>query len=222
MESVNRLLVKQAEQMILLFTPPFDMTESNPGYIKGYPPGVRENGGQYTHAAIWTAWAFATLGQGDRAGELFRLMNPIYQSNTPEKVARYKVEPYVIAADIYSQPAHAGMGGWTWYTGSAGWMYRLGIEAILGITRSGNSIQINPCIPKDWPEFQFTYRFGKTSYKVHVENPDGINRGIRELFLDRISFPGNRIPLIDDGGEHNIHVLMGIVLPPEKKGNTTG
>jgi cellobiose phosphorylase len=114
------------------------------------------------------------------------------------------------------------MGGWTWYTGSAGWMYRLGIEAILGITRSGNLLQINPCIPKDWPEFQLTYRFGKASYKVHVENPDGINRGIREIFLDRISFPGNRIPLTDDGGEHNIHVLMGTELPPEKNGNTTG
>ncbi len=141
MESVNTWLVRPAEQMVLLFTPPFDKTPHDPGYIKGYLPGVRENGGQYTHAAVWAVRAFAELGQGDRAAALFRMLNPIEHANTPEKAASYKVEPYVIAADIYSQPAHSGSGGWTWYTGSSGWMYSLGIETILGITRLGDRTQ---------------------------------------------------------------------------------
>ena len=160
MESVNKLLVKQTEQMVLLFTPPFDKAGSDPGYIKGYLPGVRENGGQYTHAAIWSAWAFAKLGQGDLAGELFHLLNPANHADTGEKAARYKVEPYVIAADISSEYPNNGIGGWTWYTGSSGWMYRLGIEAILGITRMGAVLNINPCIPRFWPGFKVNYRFG--------------------------------------------------------------
>ncbi len=179
MASVAKLLVREADQLILLLAPPFDKTKRDPGYIKGYPPGVRENGGQYTHAATWVAWAFAKLGQGDRAEELFRLLNPIYHSDTPEKVARYKVEPYGVAADIYSQPPLTGTGGWTWYTGSAGWMYRLGVEAILGITRKANALIIDPCIPVNWPGYQITYRFGTTIYHIHVENPQGVNRGIR-------------------------------------------
>jgi len=134
MKSVYRLLVRRADHLIQILTPPFDKTIHDPGYIKGYPPGVRENGGQYTHAAIWVAWAFAMLGQGDSAGALFRLLNPIHHADTPYKADLYKVEPYVIAADIYSQPPYTGTGGWTWYTGSAAWMYRLGIEAILGIS----------------------------------------------------------------------------------------
>ncbi len=209
MESVNRLLVKQAEQMILLFTPPFDKSARDPGYIKGYLPGVRENGGQYTHAAIWTAWAFAKLGQGDRAAELFRMLNPISHADTPGKAARYKVEPYVIAADIYSQTSHIGMGGWTWYTGSSGWMYRLGLEAILGITRTGNSLNINPCIPKDWPGFKVDYRFGKAHYKISVENPNGVNRGVKLVSLDGKPLPDNLMLLVDDGQPHEVHVLMG-------------
>jgi cyclic beta-1,2-glucan synthetase len=213
MESVDQLLVHQADQLILLLTPPFDKTERDPGYIKGYPPGVRENGGQYTHAAIWTAWAFAMLGQGDRAGALFRLLNPIYQADSPKKVARYKVEPYVIAADIYSQPPHTGTGGWTWYTGSAGWMYRLGLEAILGLTRLGNVLKIDPCIPKDWPGFKVNYRFGATRYSINVENPQGVNRGIRRVVLDGKPVPGNLIPLAEDGRKHKVHVLMGPAVP---------
>ncbi|MBE3119022.1 MAG: hypothetical protein IMZ50_09740, partial [Candidatus Atribacteria bacterium] len=215
MESVNRLLVKQAEQMILLLTPPFDKSERDPGYIKGYLPGVRENGGQYTHAAIWTAWAFAALGQGERAGELFRLLNPISHANTPEKAARYKVEPYVIAADIYSQSPHTGTGGWTWYTGSSGWMYRLGLEAILGLTRLGDTLKIDPCIPGNWPGFQLTYRFGRTPYLVRVENPEGVNRGIRQIVLNGIPLPDNRIPLTDDGRQHEVRVLMGSAPSPQ-------
>jgi cyclic beta-1,2-glucan synthetase len=218
MESVNRLLVKQAEQMILLFTPPFDKTARDPGYIKGYLPGVRENGGQYTHAAIWAAWAFTAIGQGDRAVELFQMLNPISHADTPEKVARYKVEPYVIAADIYSMPPHTGSGGWTWYTGSSGWMYRLGLEAILGISvvvpvpardRVGKALNINPCIPRHWPGFKVDYRFGTTHYRISVENPHNVNRGIQEVKLDGKPMPGSLIPLTEDGQLHEVHILMG-------------
>jgi cyclic beta-1,2-glucan synthetase len=209
MESVNQRLVKPAEQMILLFTPPFDKSERDPGYIKGYLPGVRENGGQYTHAAIWTAWAFAKLGQGDRAWELFQMLNPIQRADTPEKVARYKVEPYVIAADIYSQASHIGMGGWTWYTGSSGWMYRLGLEAILGITRTGKFLSIRPCIPRHWPGFKVDYRFGVTHYKISVENPRGINQGVQKILLDGNPLPAEEVSLLDDGLPHEVRVLMG-------------
>ncbi|HEX7619789.1 MAG TPA: glucoamylase family protein [Anaerolineales bacterium] len=209
MESVNRLLVKQAEQMVLLFTPPFDKTGSDPGYIKGYLPGVRENGGQYTHAAVWSAWAFAALGQGDRAGELFHLLNPTSHADTPEKARRYKVEPYVIAADIYSQFPNTGMGGWTWYTGSAGWMYRLGLEAILGISKVGAALNINPCIPHFWPGFKVDYRFGNTHYRISVENPHNINRGVRQVLLDGNLLPGNQVPLVEDGKPHEVQVVMG-------------
>lgn len=209
MESVNSRLVKPMDQMILLFTPPFDKSAHDPGYIKGYLPGVRENGGQYTHAAIWSAWAFAKLGQGDRAAELFRMLNPISHADTPDKVSRYKVEPYVIAADIYSQTSHIGMGGWTWYTGSSGWMYRLGIEAILGISRAGNALNINPCIPRDWPGFKVEYRFGSTHYKISVENPGNVNQGVQQVLLDGFPLTDGLIPLVDDGQPHEARILMG-------------
>jgi cyclic beta-1,2-glucan synthetase len=208
-ESVYRLLVKQAEQMVLLFTPPFDKTERDPGYIKGYLPGVRENGGQYTHAAVWTAWAFAELGQGERAIELFQMLNPISHADTPVKVARYQVEPYVISADIYSAPAHLGLGGWTWYTGSSGWMYRLGLEAILGITRIGKSLKVDPCIPRAWPGFKIDYRFESTHYLISVENPQNVTRGIRQIVLDGNPLVGNLVPLTDDGHTHEVRVVMG-------------
>jgi cellobiose phosphorylase len=178
---------------------------------------VRENGGQYTHAAIWAAWAFARLGQGDRAGELFAMLNPVYHADTPEKARRYMVEPYGIAADIYSQPPHTGMGGWTGYTGSAGWMYRLGIEAILGLTRLGNKLKIDPCIPADWPSFQLTYRFGSTSYGVSVENPEKVNRGVRQVVFNGIPLPDNSIPLTDDGRQHEVRVVMGSQRPPQEE-----
>jgi cyclic beta-1,2-glucan synthetase len=214
MESINDLLVRQADQMILLFTPPFDKTPRDPGYIKGYLPGVRENGGQYTHAAIWAVCAFAELGQGDRAEALFHLLNPIYQADTPEKVSRYKVEPYVIAADIHSESPHTGSGGWTWYTGSSGWMYSLGIESILGVSRLGNVLKINPCIPRHWPGFNVDYRFGATHYLISVKNPDGVNRGIRQVLLDGNPLPNNLIPLADDGKQHEVFVWMDSVISP--------
>jgi cyclic beta-1,2-glucan synthetase len=209
MEAVARRLVRQDDRLILLFTPPFDETGHDPGYIKGYPPGIRENGGQYTHAAIWAVWAFAELGQGDRAEELFRLLNPIYHSDTSEKAARYRVEPYVAAADVYCAPLRVGCGGWTWYTGSAGWMYRLGLEAILGLRRVGaGGFRVDPCIPQGWPGYELSYRFGRTSYKISVENPDGVNRGVKQVELDGEILPGDEIPLVDDGQQHAVRVLM--------------
>ena len=217
MESVNKLLIDQADQLIMLLTPSFDKTLRDPGYIKGYLPGVRENGGQYTHAAIWSVWAYASLGQGDRAGALFHLLNPVYHSDTLEKAVHYKTEPYNIAADIYSVAPHTGSGGWTGYTGSAGWMYRLGIEAILGVSRVGNILKINPCIPKDWPGYKLTYQFGATRYRISVENPEGVNQGIKLVSLDGKTLTDNQIPLSNDGGQHEVQVLLG---PAVSKGET--
>src|SRR5690606_4900718 len=147
----------------------FDRMARDPGYIKSYPPGLRENGGQYSHAAMWVVLAFAKLGEGDKAGELFALLNPINHSRTPEEAERYKVEPYVVAADVYSVAPHAGRGGWTWYTGSAGWMYRAGIEGLLGIRREGATLVIDPCIPADWPGFEATVRIASTRCDIVVE-----------------------------------------------------
>jgi len=209
MEAAWGRLVRQQDRLVLLFTPPFDKTEREPGYIKGYPPGIRENGGQYTHAALWAAWAFAMLGQGDRAGELFRLLNPIHHSATPVRTARYKVEPYVVAADVYSSEAHTGRGGWTWYTGSAGWMYRLGIEAILGLRRVGDTLRIEPCIPKDWSGYTIEYQHGETLYLISVANPQGVNQGVKQIILDGECLPAGEIPLLQDGKRHKVQVEMG-------------
>jgi cyclic beta-1,2-glucan synthetase len=208
MESILDLLVRPDDQLVLLLAPPFDQSLRDPGYIKGYPPGVRENGGQYTHAALWAVWAFAQLGQGDRAGSLFRMLNPLYHADTPEKSARYKVEPYVVAADVYSVPPHTGRGGWTWYTGSSGWMYRLGLEAILGITRLGKTLMINPSIPKSWSSFGVTYRAGRTTFEIHVKNPAGVQAGVKQVTLDGKALPGNAVPLPDDGQVHQVIVVM--------------
>jgi cyclic beta-1,2-glucan synthetase len=208
MQSVVNRLVSPGDQLVLLFAPPFDKTLSDPGYIRGYAPGIRENGGQYTHAALWTVWALVELGEGDRAEALFRLLNPIYHGDTPEKVARYQVEPYVVAADVYSRPPHAGRGGWTWYTGSSGWMYRLGLEAILGLRPLGKTLEINPCIPRNWKSYQVTYRHGDTVFEIGVENPAGVNRGVRQVLLDGMVLPGSAIPLLDDGQAHQVHVVM--------------
>ncbi|MCG7854156.1 MAG: protein ndvB, partial [Methanosarcinaceae archaeon] len=180
MEAVYERLVVSDDKLLLLFTPPFNKTPYDPGYIKGYPPGIRENGGQYTHAALWVAWAFAELGQGDRAGTLFQMLNPIYHSDTAEKANRYRVEPYVVAADVYGMPPYNGRGGWTWYTGSAGWMYRLGIEAILGLRKKGSVLKIDPCIPKNWSEYELSYKHGKTVYRIRVENTNGVSRGVTQ------------------------------------------
>jgi cellobiose phosphorylase len=172
---------------------------------------VRENGGQYTHAATWAIWALTELGQAERAVELFRLINPIFHADTAEKIAVYKVEPYVIAADVYGVPPHAGRGGWTWYTGSASWMYRLGVEAILGLHRAGDELHIRPSIPKDWPSYEITYRFGAATYHIRVENnPDG-DQQETTLILDERPLESKAIPLVDDSREHSVTLILGKV-----------
>ena len=215
MESVLEHLVRDDEGIILLFTPPFDDTRRDPGYIKGYPPGIRENGGQYTHAAIWTAWAFAELGHNNRAAYLFRMLNPISHSDEAEKARRYRVEPYVVAADIYSVPPYVGRGGWTWYTGSAAWMWRLGVEGILGLRRVGNALRLTPSIPPVWPGYTITYRYGASDYRIEVVNPSDEQlrpRGrmqVKEIRLDGRLLPDDTIPLTDDGRPHTVHVTLG-------------
>jgi cyclic beta-1,2-glucan synthetase len=161
-------LVRPTDKIMLLFTPPFDKTTKNPGYVKAYPPGIRENGGQYTHGVIWSIFAHAGLGQATRALELFSLLNPVNHARDELGVKTYRVEPYVIAADVYSLPPHVGRGGWTWYTGSAGWMYRAGLEAILGVTREANMLRIKPCVPDDWQEFTVSMQFGTTRYEIRL------------------------------------------------------
>ncbi len=209
MAAVKTNLVRRDEQLVLLFTLPFDKTTHDPGYIKGYPPGIRENGGQYTHGAIWSVIAFAMLGDGDTAGELFSLINPINHANTEAAARHYTVEPYAVAADIYSVPPHVGRGGWTWYTGSAGWMYRAGLERILGFRVQGGSLLLDPCIPKAWPKFTIAYRHGSATYEIDVENPDGVNRGIAHAELDGATLPGARVTLVDDGKTHHMRVILG-------------
>jgi cellobiose phosphorylase len=208
MESLYQRLIRRDDGLILLLTPPFDRTIYDPGYIKGYLPGIRENGGQYTHAAIWAIWAFAELGQADRVAELFKLINPIYHSDTPEKNSKYRVEPYVIAADIYSASHHTGRGGWTWYTGSSGWMYRLGVEKILGLQRNGNLMKVKPCIPANWRNVEIHYRFGAATYHIYVENlPSAIDREIT-LTLDGELINNGTFLLVDDGREHTVRIIM--------------
>ncbi len=209
MDAVVTRLFKPEDQLLLLFTPPFNKTPKDPGYIKGYPPGIRENGGQYTHAAIWTAWAMAQMGDGDRTEEMFRLLNPIYHSDTPQKAEHYRVEPYVIAADIYGAPPHTGRGGWAWYTGSSAWMYRLGIEAILGIKREGEYLRIDPCIPADWPGYEMTYRYREAIYKIQVKNRRSVNRGVSRVMLNSNEVADFRIPLSDEKQEYQVIVELG-------------
>jgi cyclic beta-1,2-glucan synthetase len=209
MESAERHLVRRADRLLLLLSPPFDRTPLDPGYIKGYPPGVRENGGQYTHAATWSVMAFAELGDGDRAVDLFRSLNSIHHADSAAHVQRYKVEPYAVAADVYSEPPHVGRGGWTWYTGSAGWLYRAGLEWILGFRKQGNTLRIDPCIPRGWKGFEITYRFGRTLYRIAVENPQGVCRGVSRVSLDGVPLPADTlVPLSDDGREHQVRVLL--------------
>jgi cyclic beta-1,2-glucan synthetase len=211
MAAVEQHLIRPGDGLALLFTPPFDRAPLDPGYIKGYPPGIRENGGQYTHAAAWSVIAFAALGQGDQAAALFSLLNPINHAATRADVQRYKVEPYVVAADIYSVPPHVGRGGWTWYTGSAGWLYRAGIESILGFCLQGTSFLLEPCIPRSWPRFELTYKHHSARYHITVENPRGVSRGISSATLDgNALLPGRaRVPLVDDGAAHEVRVILG-------------
>lgn len=206
MDSLMERLVHREDRLMLLFTPPFDETPHDPGYIKGYLPGIRENGGQYTHGVQWAAWALAEQGRSEEAEEMFRLLNPVYHGQDPE---RYHVEPYVVAADVYSTPPHIGRGGWTWYTGSASWIYRLGLEGLLGLARCGDRLKLDPRIPKRWPGFEIIYRWGESSYHIHVDNSAGVNQGVGEIILDGHTVEDDSIPLIDNGEEHEVLVLMG-------------
>ncbi|PZR97608.1 MAG: glycosyl transferase family 36, partial [Candidatus Chloroheliales bacterium] len=198
--ALNQRLIRDQEQLLLLLAPPFDKGKLDPGYIKGYPPGVRENGGQYTHAACWTAFAFALQGDGQRAYELFSMLNPINHALDPAGRERYKVEPYVVAADVYSHPDHIGRGGWTWYTGSAAWLYRLGLEAILGFRLHGDHFSVTPTLPPAWPGYKLTYRYKSSSYTIIVQ------RGSSGASLDGQPLADGRVPLRDDGREHQVAV----------------
>jgi cyclic beta-1,2-glucan synthetase len=210
MQAVERLLARRQDRLLLLLSPPFDRTPLDPGYIKGYPPGIRENGGQYTHAAIWSAIAFAELGEGDKAADLFDLSNPIHHASSRADVDKYRVEPYVVVADIYSEPPHVGRGGWTWYTGAAGWLYRAGLEWILGLRKQGSALRVDPCIPRRWKGFEIAYRHGRTLYRITVENPKGVCRGVSRVSLDGALLPGEApVPLSDDGREHKVRVVLG-------------
>jgi cyclic beta-1,2-glucan synthetase len=209
MDAVRAHLVRRGHGLLALLTPPFDRSPQDPGYIKGYPPGVRENGGQYTHAAVWAVMAMARLGYGDEAVELFHMLNPANHTRSLADVERYKAEPYVLAGDVLAHPSHAGRAGWTWYTGAAGWMYRAGLESILGLRRRGESFEIDPCIPQAWPGFKLTWRFGATRYAIEVANPERRARGVAEALLDGTPVDPRAIPLKDDGGRHELKVCLG-------------
>ena len=209
MDAVRTSLIARGPQIVLLLDPPFDRSVQDPGYIKAYPPGVRENGGQYTHAAAWVVMALARLGSGDEVAELFHMLNPINHTRTAAEVARYKTEPYVVAGDVYARAPHAGRGGWSWYTGSAAWMYRAGVESMLGLRRRGDTFSVDPCIPSSWPEYEIDWRVGRTRYVISVSNPERQCRGVREVWLDDVAVDGVTIPIVDDGATHRVRVVLG-------------
>jgi len=211
MASVDALLVSRPERLVKLLAPPFDTAPLEPGYIKAYPPGVRENGGHYTHAAVWTAMAFAALGDHARAWELFGLINPVNHGNTPEAIATYRVEPYVVAADICTAAPHIGRGGWTWYTGSASWMYRLLVESLLGIERVGTALTLAPHPPRDWPSYTIRYRYYETTYRITVHHPGhGVREPgpIRTMHVDGVEQTEHMIMLTDDHQEHVVEIEL--------------
>jgi cellobiose phosphorylase len=202
-------LVRPADALVLLFAPPFDKGALQPGYIKGYVPGVRENGGQYTHAAAWAVHAAALSGDGQCAVELLELLNPIRHTATADRVALYRVEPYVVAGDVYSEPPHTGRGGWTWYTGSAAWLYRAVLEAVLGLRLRGSRLELNPCVSPAWSSFAVTLRYRTATYEITFENPGAVQRGVRTLEVDGQPQPGRTIDLADDGRGHEVRVVLG-------------
>jgi cyclic beta-1,2-glucan synthetase len=208
MASLERELVRYDDGLVLVLTPPFDRTPHDPGYIKGYPPGLRENGGQYTHAATWAVLAMAALGDGDRAATLFRLLNPVRRALTQDDADRSKVEPYAVVADVYSVAPHVGRGGWSWYTGSAGWMQRAGVEGILGLRIRGTGLHIDPCIPKDWPGFEATLVWRGDRYRVVVGNPDRVCRGVARVRLDGTDLAAGPVTLLDDAATHLVEVTL--------------
>jgi cellobiose phosphorylase len=211
MASLEQHLVREDARLVMLLTPPFDETTHDPGYIKGYLPGVRENGAQYTHAALWAVLATAMQGRGDRAFELFQMLNPLTHARTPEEVATYKAEPYVVAADVYTAHGQLGRGGWTWYTGSASWMYRVGLEGILGLRKRGDMLFVEPRAPSAWPEYAIEYRHGRSLYVITIHNPrDDVSEALT-VALDGRVLAGRGVPLVDDGERHAVDVRPGPV-----------
>ena len=202
---LDERLVDNEAGLIKLLAPPFDGNGPNPGYIQGYLPGVRENGGQYTHGAIWAVMAFARNGNVERAWQLWSLINPVNHGRTPEDMERYKVEPYVMTADIYSVDPHIGRGGWSWYTGSAGWAYRLVLETLLGVQRHGNGLTVRPLLPDAWLSVSLVYRHGESHYHINAARSDGEY----EITLNGVLHAGNTIPLIDDGQRHAVEIGLG-------------
>jgi cellobiose phosphorylase len=208
MNAVDQHLIHRKARLIQLFDPPFDKSPLNPGYIKGYIPGVRENGGQYTHGAIWTVMAFALMGDSERAWELFALLNPIHHGGTPKQIATYKVEPYVVAADVYAVAPHTGRGGWTWYTGSAGWMYRLLIETLLGVNLEGDQLRLAPCLPKSWTTYKIHYRYRQTVYHITITRLVAGSNDANQLSLDGKELAAKMLPLVDDRHEHMVELKV--------------
>ncbi len=212
MAAVDKRLVRRDEQIIQLLDPPFDKSDLEPGYIKGYIPGVRENGGQYTHAAIWATTAFAMQGDKERAWELFSMLNPVNRGSQQEEIERYKVEPYVMSADIYAVAPHTGRGGWTWYTGAAGWMYRLSVETLLGLNLGGDHLCIAPCVPADWESYKIHYRYRDTFYHIDIqcggEESDSVARVTLDGAMVEREGGAGRIPLVDDRKEHYVEVVL--------------
>jgi len=210
LESAAERLALKDENMVLLFTPPFDAGPKDPGYIKAYPPGVRENGGQYTHAAVWLAMAFARIGDGNRAASILKMLNPIEHAREPEAVARYAVEPYVVAADVYRLPGRTGRGGWTWYTGAAGWMYRAWIEDVLGIKIAAGKLLFDPVLPSEWDRASVIIRHEEAVYEIEIENPDGVNRGVAWVEMDGQRLKNTEIHLDGELVKHRVRVRMGV------------
>jgi cellobiose phosphorylase len=207
MDALDARLVRRDSGLVQLLTPPFDKAGPNPGYIRGYVPGVRENGGQYTHAAIWSAMAFAKLGDHERAWEVLRMINPISHGSSAQGIKVYKVEPYVVAADVYGVAPHVGRGGWTWYTGSSGWMYRLIVESLLGLTLLGDKLRITPCLPADWDGFTMHYRYRTTDYEIVVKQGAGAEDRVG-VSVDGVAQVGESISLVDDQHPHTVEVWV--------------
>jgi cyclic beta-1,2-glucan synthetase len=217
MAQVDKNLVRRETQLIQLLDPPFDKSALEPGYIKGYVPGVRENGGQYTHAAIWATMAFAQMGDKVRAWELFAMLNPINHGSTADEIERYKVEPYVMCADIYATPPHTGRGGWTWYTGAAGWMYRLTVETLLGVHLEVDHLRIAPCIPDHWQSYKIHYRYHDTVYHIDIWRVGEQSGRVMRVSVDGVTTHGSvdddgllhgMIPLVDDRQEYHVMVEL--------------
>ncbi len=214
MLSVDRRLVKREAGLVQLLDPPFDTSALDPGYIRGYVPGVRENGGQYTHGAIWAAMAFAALHDSERAWDVMRLINPINHADTAEKIATYRAEPYVVAADVYAVAPHTGRGGWTWYTGSAGWMYRLILESLLGVRRDEDRLTFAPCLPQAWSSCEVVYRFGETTYHIGMRQERAAVAGM-SVTLDGEPQAQRAVALLDDRRTHVVDVRISRVFNAE-------